>query len=78
VSEAWRDAPTATFDFKGSDVEVAYLPALWRATVGANTSESRRLDALTAVVGPSAWSPDIARLAVEVMQWRATQKLSDD
>jgi hypothetical protein len=73
----WRDAPTATFDFKGSEVEVAYLPAVWRATVGDNTCENRRLDdALSAVVGPSAWSPDIARLAVEVMQWRETESLS--
>jgi hypothetical protein len=66
-----HDARTATFDFDGRQVEVTYLPALWRATVDGKTFESRRLDeALVEVLdSPARSSTALVRLVVDVLDW---------
>jgi hypothetical protein len=67
---------TATFDFKGMAVDVTYtpallrVPALWRATTGGNTSESRRLDdALSGVFDVRGSPRALVVLLVEVLDW---------
>jgi hypothetical protein len=67
---------TATFDFKGTAVDVTYtpallrVPALWRATAGGNTSESRRLDdALSGVFDVTGSPRALVVLLLDVLDW---------
>ena len=65
-----HDGRTATFDFNGGKVEVTYLPAVWRVTVGDKTAESRRLDEALANFLES--PREVTRLAVDILHWALT------
>ena len=66
----------ARFDFNGTAVEVMYtpaylaMPALWRATAGGSTSETRRLDdSLSNVLDVKSSPRALVILILNILDW---------